>query len=357
MGTESMRAVVCRGPQDYRVTDVARPRPGRGELLVKVDAAGICASDIKCYSGASLFWGEGGSGGYCEAPVIPGHEFAGTVAELGEGARERHGVDVGDLVVAEQIIPCGTCRFCRGGQYWMCEPHVIFGFKGVRAEGGMAEYMRFPANALVHKVDPRVSAREAAYIEPLACAMHAVDRGEIRPGDTVVVAGAGNIGLCAVQAAKRFNPGRLIVLDTKADRLELAQRLGADVAINVRETDPVARVKALTEGYGCDVYIEITGSPRGPQQGLEMIRRLGTLVAFSVLSERASIDWNLVGDQKELNVHGSHLSPYCYPKAIAAVADGSIDVASLISEQFPLADFDAALEAARGGNLKTLLIP
>jgi threonine dehydrogenase-like Zn-dependent dehydrogenase len=348
---------VCHGPEDYRVEDVPRPRPGRGELLVKVDAVGICASDIKCFSGASLFWGEGGTGGYCEAPVIAGHEFAGTVAELGEGAAELHGVDVGDHVVAEQIIPCRKCRFCRSGHYWMCEPHVIFGFKRLRGEGGMAEYMVYPANALVHRIDPRVSAREAAYVEPLACAMHAVDRAEITPGDTVVLAGAGNIGLCALQAAKRFNPGQLIALDTKDERLELARRLGADVVINVRESDAPAQVKALTEGYGCDVYIEITGNPRGPQQGLEMIRRLGTLVAFSVLGERASIDWNLIGDQKELNVHGSHLSPYCYPKAISAIADGVIDVASLISEEFPLGHFDDALAAARGANLKTLLIP
>ena len=290
--------------------------------------------------------------------MIPGHEFAGTVAELGEGAGELHGVGVGDRVVAEQIIPCRKCRFCRSGQYWMCEPHVIFGFKHRRGEGAMAEYMVFPANALVHKLDERVSLRDAAYIEPLACAMHAVDRGEIKPGDTVVVAGAGNIGLCAVQAAKRFNPGQLIVLDTKNQRLELAKRLGTDIGINARESDAVTDVKGLTEGYGCDVYIEITGNPRGPQQGLEMIRRLGTLVAFSVLSERASIDWNLVGDQKELNVHGAHLSPYCYPKAISAVAEGEIDVTTLISQEFPLGDFDDALEAARGGaNLKTLLIP
>ena len=358
MAAETMQAVVCHGPEDYRVEDVARPRPGRGELLVRVGAAGICASDIKCYTGAPLFWGEAGSGGYCEAPVIAGHEFAGTVAELGEGAGELHGVELGDHVVAEQIIPCRRCRFCRSGHYWMCEPHVIFGFKRLRGEGGMAEYMIYPANALVHRIDARVSAREAAYIEPLACAMHAVDRGEISPGDTVVVAGVGNIGLCALQAAKRFNPGQLIALDTNDERLELAGRLGADVGINPLQEDAPARVKALTEGYGCDVYIEITGSARAPQQGLEMIRRLGTLVAFSVLSERATLDWNLVGDQKELNVHGSHLGPFCYPKAIAAIADGEVDVAALISEEFPLAAFADAMAAARGGsNLKTLLIP
>lgn len=355
---ETMLAVKCHGPYDYRVEEIARPRPGPGEVLVKVGAAGICASDIKCFIGGHIFWGANGEGGYCEAPVTAGHEFAGTVAALGEGAAERHGVSLGDHVVAEQIVPCNACRFCKNGQYWMCEPHVIFGFKRERAEGGMAEYMIYPANARIHIIDPRITTRQAAYIEPLACAMHAVDRGEIRPGDTVVLAGVGNIGLCMLQAARRFNPGQLIAVDTKNYRLDLARRFGADVAINPQEEDAAARVKALTGGYGCDVFIEASGSAAVPQMGLRMIRRLGTLVAFSVLAEQATIDWNLVGDQKELNVHGSHLGPYCYPKAIDAIADGSIDVESLISAEYPLREFAAAMEAARGGaNLKTLLIP
>ena len=358
MATDTMQAVVCHGPYDYRVERITKPQPGPGELLVKVGAAGICASDIKCYTGGPLFCGTNGSGGYCEAPVVAGHEFAGIVEAMGEGAEERHGVALGDHVVAEQIIPCGHCRFCKAGQYWMCEPHVIFGFKHQRGEGGMAEYMVYPANSRVHTIDPRVSAAEAAYIEPLACAIHAIDRGEIRPGDTVVIAGVGNIGLCALQAAKLFNPGQLIALDTKPKRLELALRLGADVAINPIEVDAVARVKALTGGYGCDVYVEITGNAKAPAQGIEMMRRLGTLVAFRVLNEPATIDWTLIGDQKELNIHGSHLGPYCYPRAIKAIADGSIDVKSLITAHYPLGDFAAAMEAARGGdNLKTLLIP
>jgi threonine dehydrogenase-like Zn-dependent dehydrogenase len=358
MASETMTAVVCHGPYDYRVEEVVRPVPGPGEVLVRVGAAGICASDMKCYTGGPVFWGENGAGGYCEAPVVAGHEFAGVVVELGEGAAERHHVAVGDHVVAEQIIPCRRCRYCKNGQYWMCEPHVIFGFKRGRAEGGWADYMIYPANAIIHQIDARISPREAAYIEPLACAIHAVQRGEIKPGDSVVIAGVGNIGLCMLQAARRYNPGQLIALDTKNYRLDLALRLGADVAINPLEENATARVKALTEGYGCDVYIEVTGSAKGPQQGLEMIRRLGTLVAFSVLNEPATINWNLVGDQKELNVHGSHLGPYCYPLAIDGIADGSIDVKSLISAEFPLSEFPAAMEAARGGdNLKTLLIP
>jgi L-iditol 2-dehydrogenase len=358
MATETMHAVVCHGPFDYRIEEVARPVPGPGEVLVKVGAAGICASDIKCFTGGHTFWGVDGSGGYADAPVTAGHEFAGIAVALGEGAGERHGISLGDHIVAEQIIPCNACRFCKSGQYWMCEPHIIFGFKRDRAEGGMAEYMIYPANSRIHVIDPRISAREAAYIEPLACAMHAVDRGEIRPGDTVVIAGVGNIGLCMLQAAKRFNPGQLIAIDTKDYRLDLARRFGADVTINPLVADAVAQVKGLTNGYGCDVFIEATGNVAAPQMGLQMIRRLGTLVAFSVMAGQSTIDWNIVGDQKELNVHGSHLGPYCYPKAIAAIADGSIDVRSLITAEFPLLDFAAAMDAARGGdNLKTLLIP
>jgi threonine dehydrogenase-like Zn-dependent dehydrogenase len=344
-----------RGPRDYRVEEVERPRPGFGDVLIKVDASGICASDIKCWSGSSMFWGPNGA---VKPPVVPGHEFAGTVVELGEGAADLHGVSVGDRVLAEQIIPCGTCRYCRGGQYWMCEPHKIFGFTGWQSNGGMAEYMLLPRRARIHAIHAAIPAREAAYIEPLACAIHAVDRGEIRPGDTVVIAGVGNIGLCMLQAARRFNPGQIIAVDTKPYRLELARQLGADVVINPLDEDAPARVRGLTEGYGCDVYIEATGNGLGPQQGLDMIRRLGTLVAFSVMADPVNINWNLVGDQRELNIHGSHLGPYCYPKAIAALAEGSINVKPLITAEYPLAEFATAMDAARGGdNLKTLILP
>jgi L-iditol 2-dehydrogenase len=350
-----MLAVVCHGPLDYRVEEVPVPRPRPGELLLKIEAAGICASDIKCFVGSEMFWKPNGA---VRAPVIPGHEFAGTVVAMGEGALELHGANVGDRVIAEQILPCGQCRYCRRGQYWMCEPHVVFGFMGWQANGGMAEYMLLPARSLVHIIPPSINAREAAYIEPLSCAIHAVDRGGIAPGDCVVIAGAGNIGLCMVQAARRYNPGQVVAIDTRQYRLDLALTLGADVALNPEEEDVVARVRSLTEGYGCDVYIEATGAAAAPQQGLNMIRRLGTLVAFSVIGEPVSIDWNLIGDQRELNVRGSHLGPYCYPRAVSLLADKKVAVEPLISAEFRLVDFPDAMAAARSGNnLKTLLRP
>lgn len=356
--TETMTAVVTHGPRDYRVERVPKPIAGPGEIVVRTGAVGICGSDVKCYTGAALFWGEGGAGGYVEGPVVTGHEFAGVVESLGAGAAEKYGVAVGDQVVAEQILPCGRCRFCRDGAYWMCEPNEIFGFKRGRAEGGMAEFALLPANAIVHRVDPRLSAVEAAYLEPLACAIHAVERAEIKPGDVVVIAGIGSIGLCMLQWAKQYNPSMVIAVGTRPERLELARTLGADLVVNVREEDPVAAVRAHTDGYGADVVVEASGGADGPQQALEMVRKMGTVVAFSSIKEPVRLNWNLAGDQKELTIRGSHLGPYCYPTAIRAVAEGRVDVASLVTAQFAIEDFDLAIASAMSGEgIKTMVVP
>jgi L-iditol 2-dehydrogenase len=204
---------------------------------------------------------------------------------------------VGDRVIAEQIIPCGECRFCRNGQYWMCQDHPIFGFKNYLI-GGMAKYSIYPAKSRVHKVPESLSVGEAAYIEPAACAWHAVDRGEIKEGDTVVIAGVGNIGLCMLQIAKMQGAGQLIAIDTRQYRLDLAREFGADVTIDVSKEDAVARVRELTDGYGADVYIEATGNPAAVEMGLQLIRKLGTYVEFSVFNEPATINWTIIGDTK-----------------------------------------------------------
>lgn len=354
---ETMLAVRTYGPRDYRIEAVPVPEPGPGELLIEVGAVGICASDMKCWLGGELFWGKDGSGGYVEPPCIAGHEYAGRIVAAGEGAEATHGVAVGDRVVAEQIVPCGECRYCLGGHYWMCEPHRIFGFKS-SLDGGMARFNLFPDKALVHRVPDGLSDGEAAYIEPMACAWHAVERGEIQPGDAVVICGVGNIGLCMLQIARLFQPSQLIALDTKDYRLDLALDFGATEAINVTKMDAVSRVKALTGGYGCDVYIEASGNPAGVNQGLQMIRKLGTFVEFSVFNEPATINWTIIGDSKELNIHGSHLGPYCYPKVIDALSTGTVDIKPLLAQAYPLQDFADAMEASLSGDvLKNLIVP
>ncbi|NLC57344.1 MAG: alcohol dehydrogenase catalytic domain-containing protein [Armatimonadetes bacterium] len=355
---KTMKAVVCHGAGDYRLEEVPTPTAGPGEVIIRVAACGVCASDGKCYAGAPLFWGDAQRVGYVEAPVIPGHEFIGTVVQLGEGAAERYGLALGDLATSEQILPCWQCRYCRRGQYWMCQAHPIYGFKQA-AQGGMAEYLRFPADALNHRVPSDVPVRRAALIEPLACSLHAVQRGEIELGDVVVVAGAGTLGLGMIGAARLKSPGLLIAIDLNDSRLEIARRLGADVTFNPAREDVVQRVRDLTEGYGCDVYIEATGHPKAVEQGLHMIRKLGTFVEFSVMREPVTVDWTIIGDTKELNIHGAHLGPYCYPLAIDYIRHGRIEVDPIVTHTLPLDDFQQAFELVLSGQecIKVLLTP
>jgi threonine dehydrogenase-like Zn-dependent dehydrogenase len=290
-----MQAVVCHGPQDYRLEQWDVPRPGPGEVVVRIKSVGICASDLKCYLGAPLFWGDQHREGYCQPPVIPGHEFVGEVVALGEGAGAKYGLAIGDTAISEQIVPCWNCRYCKRGQYWMCQNGSVYGFRQ-NAFGAMAEYMLFPANALNYKVPNTIPLHHAAYIEPLACAIHAVDRGNIQFEDVVVIAGAGPLGLGMVAAAHLKHPRLLVVLDMDDQRLSVAQACGADLALNPRKVNVVDEVMKLTDGYGCDVYIEATGHPTAVEQGLRMIRKLGTFVEFSVMREPVTVDWTIIGD-------------------------------------------------------------
>lgn len=164
---DTMRAVVCHAARDYRLHWVPVPRVGPGEVLIKVTAAGICASDVKTFLGALRIWSSDEFLAYIRAPVIPGHEFVGQAIELGEGAADKYGLAVGDKVISEQIIPCWQCRYCRRGEYWMCQVHHTYGFHGGIDDGAWAEYMRFPVGALNYKVLATVPDDQAALIEPL----------------------------------------------------------------------------------------------------------------------------------------------------------------------------------------------
>ncbi|NNM63516.1 MAG: alcohol dehydrogenase catalytic domain-containing protein [Burkholderiales bacterium] len=353
-----MQAVVCHGPKDYRLERVARPVAGPNELVIEIGACGICASDCKCYSGAAMFWGGAGKPAWVKAPVIAGHEFFGYVVEAGPGAEEHFGVAVGERVIAEQIVPCGKCRYCTSGQYHMCEVHNIFGFQRVVADGGMAEFMRIPATARVHKIPDGVTLADAAMIEPMACAIHTVNRADIQLDDVVVIAGAGPLGLGMVQVAKLKTPKKLVVIDMVPQRLALAAAFGADVTINPSVDDAKVIIDKLTSGYGCDVYIESTGVPAGVTQGLELIRKLGRFIEFSVFGKDTSVDWSIIGDRKELDVRGAHLGPYCYPVAIDLMVRGLLTSRGIVTHNFSLGEWEQAFALANSlDSIKVLLKP
>ena len=335
---KKMRAVVAYQPGDYRLEEVDVPEIGEGEVLLKVGGCGICAGDVKGYHGAPSFWGGEGQPAWIKAPFIPGHEFYGQVVALGEGAGEKYGLKLGDWAVSEQIVPCGKCMFCLEGKYWMCEVHNIYGFQGKVADGAFAEYVRLPKTARNYKLPETFPLRIAPYVEPLGCAIHAVERADIQFRDVVVIAGLGALGLGMVQAVRLKNPKMLVAMDVKPQRNKLAEEHGADLVLNPLEEDVVSRVKSLTNGYGCDVYIQASGHPSGAIQGLQMIRKLGRFVEFSVYNDPVTVDWSIIGDRKELDLRGAHLSPYTYESAIRFLNDGRIKADKIITHELPLQD-------------------
>lgn len=355
---ETMQAVVNHGPRDYRLAEVPRPAAGPGEALVQVEAVGICASDLKCYHGAAKFWGDQDRPAYVETPTIPGHEFVGRVVELDEVAAERWGVEVGDRVTSEQIVPCWQCRYCRRGQYWMCARHDIYGFKR-RTPGAMAEYMVFPAEALVHQVSDSLPAAHAAFIEPLSCALHAVERGSIGFADVVVVAGCGPIGLGMVAGAAAKSPAQVIALDLADHKLALAEKCGATLALNIGTDDVIGAVRDLTGGYGADVYLEGSGHSSAVGQGLLLLRKLGTFVEYSVFGSDVTVDWSIISDDKELDVLGAHLGPHCWPAAGRMLESGRLPLADIVTHQLPLSEFQQGLDLVADGSasIKVSVLP
>ncbi|KAI1703652.1 alcohol dehydrogenase groES-like domain-containing protein [Ditylenchus destructor] len=353
MQKSTMEAIVCYGPKDYRYeTDVALPVAGPNEMVIKVTACGICASDCKCWQGAKMFW------------VTPGHEFFGEIVEMGEGSKgnfitnDDERLEIGDRIIAEQIIPCKICRYCRSGKYWMCEVHNIFGFQKGVSEGGMAEYMLIPSTAIVHKIPKSLSLEDSAIIEPLACAIHTVNRGDIQLDDIVVIAGAGPLGLMMTQVAHLKTPKKLVVLDMVDERLDLARQYGADVTVNIKKENVLQVVKELSRGYGCDVYIETSGYPGGVVQGLELIRKLGRFVEFSVFAGDTTVDWTIIGDRKELDIRGAHLAPYCYPVAIDLLVRGLCTSKGMVTHSYKLSEWDQAIAVANSlESIKVLMIP
>ncbi|HEY0792227.1 MAG TPA: alcohol dehydrogenase catalytic domain-containing protein [Chthoniobacterales bacterium] len=354
----TMRAIVAYAPGDYRLETVPVPRAEPDDIIIKVEACGICAGDIKSYVGAESFWGGNGQPAYIKAPMIPGHEFIGHVVELGDNVQKKGEVHLGDRLISEQIVPCWECRFCKRGEYWMCEKHDVYGFQN-NVNGGFAEYMRYPKESINHQVPQDLPLEKAILVEPYACSAWCVKRANIGWDDVVVLAGAGTLGLGMVGAARLCGPKTLIVLDTKPERLELAKRFGADLVFNPLHDDVIKIVKGMTDGYGCDIYIEATGHPNAVVQGLQMLRKLGRFVEFSVFSHDVTVDWSIISDRKQLDVLGVHLGPYCYPFVIDAIGDGRLPTEGVVTHQLPLEEYEKGFEMMKKGDksLKILLVP
>jgi erythritol/L-threitol dehydrogenase len=211
----------------------------------------------------------------------------------------------------------------------------------------------------VHKVSNDLPPAHAAFAEPLSCALHGVERADIKFNDMVVVAGCGPIGLGMIAGAKAKGPRLVVALDMSPAKLEVARECGADVTINIATEDPVAKVKELTDGYGADVYLEGSGHPSAVGQGLNLLRKLGTYVEYSVFGSDVSVDWSIISDDKELDVRGAHLGPHCWPAAIKMIESGKLPMDRICTHQLPLEQFQEGLDMVAAGDrsVKVSLIP
>jgi threonine dehydrogenase-like Zn-dependent dehydrogenase len=346
-----MRAIRCHGygRQHRFEADVPVPSPGPGEVLIKVNASGICAADRAMWTDTAP-WG-------LSFPFTPGHEFTGSVVELGDGAGDLHDIRIGDRTVAELNVSHGNDFYRQRGLYHLTDTMDVL---GATLDGGWADYMLYPANAVIHKVPDTVSDAAACYVEPLANAIHGVQRANIQFDDVVVVAGAGPIGMGMVQATRLKSPRKVILVNPGAAKRDLALTLGADMAFAPDDPALKEAIADLTSGRGCDVYLEASGQNTSFTLGLEIIRKAGRLVVFGVYKSPAQVDLNMFGEFKELNILGGHLAPFTYATALSFLERGLIDGDSCVTHRFDLEDMEAALDkvpAAGELQIKVVFIP
>jgi len=327
-----MKAAMLYGVKDLRIEDVEIPKVGLGEVLVKVKAATTCGTDLKIFRR-----------GYVEKviklPTVFGHEWAGEVVEVGEGLEWPK---KGMRIRAGNSAPCLHCTMCQKGKYNLCENMIWLW-------GAYAEYIKVPARMVLvnmQEIPQHVSYEEAAITEPLACVLHGAEEANIKPGDTVTITGAGPIGLLHLLTAKKFGAGRVISIDLVEDRLNFAERLGADETVNAGKEDVVERVRELTGGYGSDVVIEAIGLPSTWEQALKLVRKGGTVLEFGGCPPGTEIKVNTEKlHYGELTVRGSfHATPLHFRKALNLIASRTIDVRPLITRKMRLENIREAFD-------------
>lgn len=340
-----MKALRWYARKDLRYEDVPEPSPEPGQLKVKVNLAGICGTDLKEYAAGPNMIDP------AKVPIILGHEFVGRITELGEGVTN---FKVGERVAAVGYWYCGECYFCKRGLYNIC---ANGGFVGLTTEGCMAEYVIIPSYA-AYQLPDSVSDELGALVEPLAVAFHAVSQGNVRPGDTVAIVGAGTIGLSVLLAARAAGATNIYVVDKVKRRGEFALAMGATAFINPEDEDPVQRVKELTDGLGADVSFECVGIQATAQLAQKLARNGSITVIVGAFEAPASMDlFDLMFNQKALI--GSSIYVHEASTVIALLANKRIDPSRLITAKVPLKDavemgFEKLI-ASKADNIKILL--
>lgn len=329
--TKTMRGVYFLEPGKLEMREVPIPEPGPGEVVVKVESATTCGTDLKAYRrGHKLF----------KPPMPFGHEYAGYIAAVGQGVTR---FKEGDPVAGTNAAPCNECFFCKRGRQQLCV-HLDGRFNF----GSYAEYHRIPeyivAQNLFHKPD-HLPFTEASFVEPLGCAVLCALYSDVQLGDTVVIIGAGAQGLMQVQLMKAMGAARVICVGRAKGRIEKARQVGADEAFSTLDGDAQTFVKGLTNGYGADVVIEAAGSAETWSQAVLMARNGGTVIQFSGLPGGTQVTFDATKlHYGEITMKGVfHMTPRAAEMAMQMLSTGAVNVKPILDGVIPLSQVEEGL--------------
>jgi len=347
----TMKAVVVRKPNDYIVTEVATPAVPKGGLLLKVEACGLCGSDLRMLrSGHDAI----------TLPWIIGHEICGSVVDIGQDYATSW--NRGERLSVGPLAYCGVCDFCTSGRYELCENQREI---GKHWPGGFAEYLAIPEPCVklgnIQRVPQHMESTHATIVEPVSSCVNGQEKAEVTIGDTVVIFGSGPIGCIHISLARARGAFRIYVIDISQHRLDMVSAFQPDETINASEVDPVDLVLKLTGGKGADVIIVATPAPTATVEALQMARKGGRILQFGGMAQQESkpnIDINLI-HYRGLSLIGlTTFGPKHNQIAMQLVQSGRIPAEKLITHTFPLREFvQGARIALEGKALKTVFVP
>jgi L-iditol 2-dehydrogenase len=321
-----MKALLLSEYKHLEVKNIPIPVPGPHDVLVRVAACGICGSDVHGYDGSS---------GRRIPPVVMGHEAAGTIAAVGS---EVSGFAEGDRVTFDSTVYCGVCKFCLRGDVNLCNDRQVIGVSCTefKRDGAFAEYVAVPAR-IVYRLPDALAFAEAAMLEAVSVALHAVHVSELEGGETALVIGAGMIGLLVLQAARVAGCARIFVADVDATRLKLAADLGADGTIQTGEAGLEQEILRYTGGLGVDVVFEAVGRNETVAAAIDCVRKGGKVTLIGNIAPEVSMPLQKVVT-RQIRLQGSCASAGEYPEAMELVSTGKIRVGPLITAIAPLSD-------------------
>jgi len=342
-----MKALLLTQYKHFELADLPDPEPGPGEVLVRVAACGICGSDVHGYDGSS---------GRRIPPIVMGHEAAGTIAAVGSGVTH---FAAGDRVTFDSTVYCGVCPPCLRGEVNLCDNRQVLGVScsDYRRAGAFAEYVAVPAHIL-YRLPPNISFPEAALLEAVSVALHAVSLASVSGETTSLVVGAGMIGLLCVQALHAAGCRRIFATDIDSSRLKLAKEVGATETFLVDAELPTG-ISQLTGGVAIDLALEAVGVNETVRAAIESVRKGGTVVLVGNIASEVTIPLQKVVT-RQIRLQGSCASAGEYPRAIELLATGAITAKSLITAVAPLAEgpqWFARLHAREPNLMKVVLTP